>query len=84
MDTLQRANGTLTYRDLFKRKLSQIEILDERENLDLELTYKAVITSLPLPPLKVYFTGEEEGINIARKELKTANFQRPSLYICID
>ncbi|MEH2024083.1 caspase family protein [Nostoc sp.] len=63
-------------------QLSRINISGEREILDPELIYKAVITSLPASFLKVYLKGEESGVNYARQAIKTASFgESHSLYI---
>lgn len=52
------------------------------ENLKPETTYKAVITSLPLPPKGILMTGDADGINLARAALKDIGpAQQPSLYI---
>lgn len=64
-------------------QFSRINISGEREELDPELIYKAVITSLPVSSLKVYLEGEEAGLNFAHQALQKASFaERPSLYIC--
>ena len=54
------------------------------ENLTSQNTFKAVVTSLPLPPLGVYFEGDEAGVTLAREQLKTAglNGKQPSAYVC--
>ena len=49
--------------------LSKVEI-NGIENLATEQTFKAVVTSLPLPPLGVYFEGDEEGVNLARNAIE--------------
>ena len=54
-------------------QLSQIEA----ENLQPEITYKAVITSLPLPPKGVLITGETIGVELVRQALE----KNSSLYI---
>ncbi len=52
------------------------------QNLATNSTFKAVVTSLPLPPLEVYFVGDEAGINLAREQLKTAGLNgKPSAYV---
>ncbi|MUG91483.1 caspase [Scytonema sp. UIC 10036] len=53
------------------------------QNLTAEYTFKAVVTSLPLPPLGVYFEGDEAGVTLAREKLKTSglNGQHPSPYV---
>ena len=64
-------------------QFSRINISGEREELDSELIYKAVITSLPVSSLKVYLEGEEAGLNFAHQAIQKASFaERPSLYIC--
>ncbi|ARV60554.1 caspase [Nostocales cyanobacterium HT-58-2] len=51
-------------------------------DLNTEMTFKAVVTSLPLPPKGVFITGEEAGIELARTALLQAGPQsQPSLYI---
>lgn len=61
-------------------QLSQITI-NSITNLDKEQTFKAVITSLPLPPKGVYFAGEEEGVQLLKQALQNTNDGQPSLYI---
>ncbi|MBW4591663.1 MAG: caspase family protein [Brasilonema angustatum HA4187-MV1] len=52
------------------------------DNLNPDTTFKAVVTSLPLPPKRVFITGEEAGIELARTALLQAGPQsQPSLYI---
>ena len=53
------------------------------ENLTKDRIFKAVIISLPLPALGVYFEGEEQGVNLALEALKIAgpSGQQPSLYV---
>ena len=47
-------------------QLSQIEV----KNLDSETTYKAIVTSLPLPPKGVLISGETAGVELARQALQ--------------
>ena len=54
-------------------QLSQIEV----ENLQPETIYKAIATSLPLPPKGVWVTGETAGVELARQVLE----KNSSLYI---
>ncbi|MEG4068961.1 caspase family protein [Microcoleus sp. Pol11C2] len=64
-------------------QLSQISI-SGIENLDSDKTktFKAVITSLPLPPLGVYFEGEEAGVKLARQAIQSAGLKnQPSAYV---
>ncbi|KST65475.1 SAV_2336 N-terminal domain-related protein [Mastigocoleus testarum] len=62
-------------------QLSKIEISSDM-NFDLQQTFKAVITSLPLPPKAVSFVGDLEGVQLLREALPiiTYNF-KPSLYV---
>ena len=63
-------------------QLSKLSISQGSESLDPELTYKAVVTSWPLPPLGVYLQGDQAGITLVRQALQEANFgEQPSLYI---
>ncbi|NMF63333.1 caspase family protein [Brasilonema octagenarum] len=61
---------------------SKIDIEDV-QTLTADRTFKAVVTSLPLPPLGVYFEGDEAGVTQARDALKIAgpNNNQPSPYI---
>jgi len=62
-------------------QLSTVQISDI-ENLNPETTYKAVITSFPLPPKGILMTGDTDGIELARTALrKNGPAQQPSLYI---
>lgn len=73
---IRRAEVTNVRPHLSTVKLSNIE------NLNPETTYKAVITSLPLPPKGILMTGDAEGIELARAALeKIASGQQPSLYV---
>lgn len=64
--------------------LSKINFINNIENLTNDLILRAVVASLPLPPLRVYFEGDEEGLILARQALQTAGIGRkqPSAYIC--
>jgi hypothetical protein len=62
-------------------QLSKVEI-GGIENLDPELTFKAVVTGLPLPPKGVSLEGEQAGVELARNTLlATSGQNQPSLYI---
>jgi len=51
---------------------SQVDIQDVQSlNAD---SFKAVVTSLPLPPLGVHFEGDEAGVTLARHALEIAGF----------
>ncbi|MHC5719102.1 MAG: caspase family protein, partial [Nostoc sp.] len=68
------------------------QVLPTKSKIDIEgvqnlksesdRTFKAVVTSLPLPPLGVYFEGDETGVNLALEKLKTAGLNgKPSAYV---
>jgi hypothetical protein len=60
---------------------SKVKIIRGLENLDENQSYWAVVTSLPLEPLKVYIEGEAIGRELAQKSLEKANFGQKSLYV---
>ena len=61
---------------------SKVEILSDSEALSENESYWAVVTSLPLEPLKVYFQGEQAGVELAHQALLKAEVnERPSLYV---
>lgn len=74
--------GTAKVTDVLPTK-SKIDIdIEGVENLSTDTTFKAVVTSLPLPPLGVYFEGDEAGVNLAREHLKIAGLDsKPSAYV---
>lgn len=62
-------------------QLSRIQISGV-ENLSSDLTFKAVVTSLPLPPLGVHLEGNAGGIEFVRQALQvTEHDGKPSLYV---
>ncbi|KYC42289.1 hypothetical protein WA1_20145 [Scytonema hofmannii PCC 7110] len=65
-------------------QMSQVEIIRD-SGLSQNQAYWAVVTSLPLAPLKVYIqgdTGEETGVELARQAHKEAGLNKnPSLYV---
>ena len=63
-------------------QLSKLNLTLDNEKLDPELTYKAVVISLPLPPLGVYLGGDKVGITLARQLIQAVGSDRQlSLYI---
>jgi len=63
---------------------SKVEITKGQENLQENQGYWAVVTSLPLDPLKVYIQGdltEGTGIVLAKRALEEANSGQKSLYV---
>ena len=61
-------------------QLSKVEISPEY-NDKKEQTFKAVITSLPLPPKTVRFAGDAEGVQLLQQAIQTIEENQPSLYI---
>ncbi len=50
--------------------------------LNPNTTYKAVVTSLPLPPVLISIAGDSKGVELARQALATASPEgKPSLYV---
>ncbi|MFB2897443.1 caspase family protein [Aerosakkonemataceae cyanobacterium BLCC-F50] len=64
---------------------SKVKVISGNENLSETQSYWAVVTSLPLPQLKIYIKGdrsEKKGINLVRQALLTAApNKKPSLYV---
>jgi pimeloyl-ACP methyl ester carboxylesterase len=62
---------------------SKVEFIgDNSTQLSPEHPYWAVVTSVPLPQLKVHFLGDDAGIELARKALSTAaEGSKPSLFV---
>ncbi|MBE9001368.1 MULTISPECIES: caspase family protein [unclassified Nostoc] len=62
-------------------QLSKVQISGVTD-LNTEMTFKAVVTSLPLPPKKILITGEDVGVELARTALLTAGpHNQQSLYL---
>ncbi len=61
-------------------QLSKVEI-SGTANVDREQTFKAVITSLPLPPKTVSFAGDAEGTELLQQAIQTIEDNQPSLYV---
>lgn len=61
---------------------SKVEIIGESQILSENESYWAVVTSLPIEPLKVYFQGEPAGVELAHQALLKADAnERSSLYV---
>ncbi|MEA5622445.1 caspase family protein [Nostoc sp. UHCC 0251] len=71
-----RANVTQVFTEV-----SKVELSGYNANLSQEVPYWAVVTNIPLPKLKVYFQGDDAGIEKARQALLTANENKPSLFV---
>ena len=77
---VSKALGEAEVTEVLTQK-SKVEITQGLVNLDQNQSYWAVVTSLPLKPLKVYIEGEESGRELAQKALEKANFGQKSLYV---
>jgi pimeloyl-ACP methyl ester carboxylesterase len=63
-------------------QLSQLKITSNAEQLTPDTTYKAVVTSLPLPHLSVFLEGDATGIELVRQALRSGGQDgQPSLYV---
>ncbi|BAZ08643.1 peptidase C14 caspase catalytic subunit p20 [Calothrix sp. NIES-4071] len=76
-----KAVGTAKVTQVLPTK-SKIDIDIKGVPLTKDSTFKAVVASLPLPPLAVYFKGDSSGIDLALENLKTAGLDgKPSAYV---
>jgi hypothetical protein len=79
MQELSRAIGEARVIEVMP-SLSQVEI--SGIEVEPEMTFKAVVTSLPLPPKGVLIIGEEAGVKLARAALLAISpGNLPSLYL---
>ncbi|MBR8836124.1 MAG: caspase family protein [Stigonema ocellatum SAG 48.90 = DSM 106950] len=63
-------------------EVSKVEFLDDSTKLSQEEPYWAVVTSVPLPQLKVHFLGDDAGVDLVRQALSTADDgHKPSLFV---
>lgn len=77
---LSRAIGEAQVLEVMPQ-LSKVQISGIRD-LNTEMTFKAVVTSLPLPPKRILIAGEDIGVELARTALLTAGTQnQQSLYL---
>jgi len=76
---LSKAVGEATVVEVMPQ-LSKVEISGIGD-LNPEITWKAVVTSLPLHPKGVLLAGEQIGVELARATLLTANYNQPSFYL---
>jgi Caspase domain len=63
-------------------EVSIAEIIGDSSQLSQDEPYWAIVTSVPLPKLKVYFQGDDEGVKLARTALSTVDVSsKPSLFV---
>jgi pimeloyl-ACP methyl ester carboxylesterase len=61
---------------------SVVKITEGLDELSSDESYWAIVTSLPIEPLKIYIQGEEKGVDLAIQALKTASLgKKPSLFV---
>ncbi len=57
-------------------------VIEKKAKLDPKMTYKAIIVSLPTPPLCILLEGDAAACALVREALKTASPEgKPSLFI---
>ncbi|WP_414585291.1 caspase family protein [Scytonema sp. PCC 10023] len=62
-------------------EVSIAEISGDSSQLSQDKPYWAIVTEIPLPKLKVYFQGDDGGVELARIALSSVNAGKPSLFI---
>ncbi len=62
-------------------EVSIAEIIGDISKLSQNKPYWAIVTQVPLPKLKVYFQGDDRGVELARTELSKVNAGKPSLCV---
>ncbi|QQE65196.1 caspase [Leptolyngbya sp. BL0902] len=63
-----------------KPTFSRVE-LSGIESLSPEMGFKAVVKTLPLPPMGVHLLGDEAGVGLLRGAIMGSSFQPASLYV---
>ncbi len=62
-------------------EVSIAEISGDSSQLSQDQPYWAIVSSVPLPKLKVYFQGDDEGVKLARTAISTVDAGKPSLFV---
>lgn len=62
-------------------EVSIAEIIDHSSKLSQDKPYWAIVTEVPLPKLKVYFQGDDGGVELACTELFKIHAGKPSLFV---
>ena len=60
---------------------STVEIIGDTSKLSEDIPYWAIVTDVPSPKLKVYFRGEANGVQLARRELSKVSYTQPFLFV---
>jgi pimeloyl-ACP methyl ester carboxylesterase len=81
---LSQALGEAQVMQVLAQK-SKLKILSGADSLSQTKSYWAIVTNIPLPPLKIYIRGEDseaKGIELVKQALQTsAPNSKPSLYV---
>lgn len=83
LDKLQETESAICEASLSQvlTEKSIVKITDDNNQLSPDKAYWAIVTDVPLPQLKVYFQGNDKGIELARKALSSADGGKPSLFV---
>ena len=80
--SLARAIGGASVTQVYPGQSRVAPVRFDRALLDAQTTYKAVVTSIPLPPLRVAFEGDPAGLDFVRQALADINGEgAPSLLV---
>ncbi|MCB0042935.1 MAG: caspase family protein, partial [Caldilinea sp.] len=71
--SLENAAGQASVTQVFPGQSAVLPVRVDRAPLDTRTTYKAVVTSTPLPPLSVAFEGDPAALNFVRQALASIN-----------
>ncbi len=83
LSQLEEALGEASVSQVLPQR-SLVKINRGEEILSVDESYWAIVTCLPLAPVKVEIKGEESeelGVELACQAWQTANFGQPSLYV---
>jgi len=61
--------------------IAEIQIISDSSQLSQNEPYWAIVTEVPLPKLKVYFQGDNTGVELARTALSIVDASKPSLFV---
>ncbi len=62
-------------------EVSIAEIIDDSNQLSQDKPYWAIVTEVPLPKLKVYFQGDDGGVELASRTLSSVDAGKSSLFV---
>ncbi|MBW4447244.1 MAG: caspase family protein [Spirirestis rafaelensis WJT71-NPBG6] len=83
---LDQALGSAQVMEVLPQK-SKVKIISGSDRLSQTETYWAIVTNIPLPPLKIYIRSEDSekaGLELVKQALQTsAPNSKPSLYVSL-